>query len=145
MNPDVEDKIKAFLSGAPRYRIVVDTTKKVDELYVDVGAELSQFLSVNKNISPSNLKFAVADERARLFRENKESHPDLGDFLRICNLGILFEPKLGIDIRQVLQNFSRNTLTIIHWQGDYDDNHLYFLSKEDGITIDLSNTNHIFI
>ncbi|MCF0185851.1 MAG: hypothetical protein HUJ98_05115 [Bacteroidaceae bacterium] len=91
------------------------------------------------------MKFAVADELARLFRDNKECHPELGDYLRICNLGILFEPKLGINIRQLLQNFSRNTLTIIKWEGDYDDNYLYFLTKEDGLKIDLTNTNHIYL
>lgn len=144
MTVEQENYITQFLSAAPRYRIVIDKSDVADTKSFDVGAELSFYLQ-NNSVKTGQLKMVVADVLQQMFRANTEQHPQWGNVLRLTNLGILFEPALGIDIRTLIQRLSQNTLVIIKWNGDTDDNHLYFQTKEDGYSIDLSHTNHIFI
>lgn len=144
MTAEQELTISNFLSTAPRYRIVVDKSNGTDPAYFDVGAELSYYLQ-NNSIKAEQLKILVPDVLQQMFRDNTEHSAQLGNLLRITNLGILFEPALGIDIRNLIQRLSQNTVVIIKWNGETDDNHLFFLEKDSGYSIDLSHTNHIFI
>lgn len=144
MTAEQEEKITQFLSAAPRYRIVIDNSNLTDSASVDVGTELSYYLT-NNFVKTELLKMVVPDVLQQMFRAHMEKHPHWGNMLCLTNIGILFEPALGIDIRNLIQRLSQNALVIIKWNGETDDNHLYFMTKNDGYSIDLSHTNHIFL
>lgn len=144
MTSQQERSITQFLSAMPRYRIVVDSSVEPDTAFLDVGAELSNCLQ-NNAVNPDHLKMVVPDFLQQIFREHTEPHPLWGRLLRITNLGILFEPSLGLDTSNLIQRIAQNSLVIIKWTGATDDNHLFFMTEEDGYSIDLSHTNHIFI
>lgn len=144
MTTDKEKDITKFLSTAPRYRIVIDKSVEEDTMSFDVGAELSFYLQ-NNSVKAGHLKMVVQDVLQQFFRDNTELHPQWGNILHLTNLGILFEPALGIDVSSLIKRLSQNTLVIIKWNGETDDNHLFFLSREDGFSVDLTHTNHIFL
>jgi hypothetical protein len=65
--------------------------------------------------------------------------------LPIKNLGILFEPELKIDVLQLFDKHSRTNTLFIQWDGEIENNTLYFLSKYKGQKIDIKNLSYIAI
>tara|TARA_B100000787_G_C15957767_1_gene191810 strand:+ start:81 stop:449 length:369 start_codon:yes stop_codon:yes gene_type:complete len=68
-----------------------------------------------------------------------------GKILPIKNLGILFEGDLKIDVLQLFDKYSRTNTLFIQWDGEIENNTLYFLSKYKGQKIDIKNLSYIAI
>ena len=68
-----------------------------------------------------------------------------GKLIAIENLGILFDPDLKLNFHQLLDKHSSSNALFIKWDGEIENDNLYFLSKKRGIKIDLKNISHIII
>ncbi len=73
MTAEQEEKISQFLSAAPRYRIVVDKSNSIDTSSIDVGNELSYYLT-NNSVKATQLKMVVPDILQQLFRTKMDKH-----------------------------------------------------------------------
>ena len=60
----------------------------------------------------------------------------------IKNIGILFEPLLKIDFVALCKKYSRNSFFIIEHKGAVNDENLYFLTREAGKKIELTDLNY---
>lgn len=56
-----------------------------------------------------------------------------------------FEKKLGLDMRTILKDLSRNYLMFIQWEGVVKDDRLCFLTSDSSNFIDLSEISHLTI
>ena len=82
----------------------------IDELhFVDVGYELSLRLSKSSFDNDSALA-AVLGQSSR--------HDKIGPYLAITNIGILFEPELKLNIRDILDSYSKNQCLIVQAEAD---------------------------
>jgi hypothetical protein len=63
--------------------------------------------------------------------------------LAISNIGILLEPELKQDFNRFLEKHSNSNILFVKWDGEFDQENLYFLSKENGFKIDIKNLSHI--
>ena len=82
----------------------------IDELhFVDVGFELSLRLSKSSYDNDSALA-AVLGQSSR--------HDKIGPYLAITNIGILFEPELKLNIRDILDSYSKNQCLIVQAEAD---------------------------
>jgi len=66
-------------------------------------------------------------------------------FIAIRNCGILLQKELKIDFISFLNSHSKNQLLIIYWEGEIENDKLYFLSKVDGAEIDISGLSYQII
>lgn len=57
----------------------------------------------------------------------------------------IFEEKLGLDMRTILKDLSRNYLMFIQWEGVVKDDRLCFLTSDSSNFIDLSEISHLTI
>jgi glycoprotease/Kae1 family metallohydrolase len=79
----------------------------------DLGYNLSLVLKENEKFKNEELTFIVHEELTKLLNDNITTHPELGDYICLSNIGILFEKELKINILQTFQRLSKNTLLIL--------------------------------
>lgn len=117
--------------------------KPIDGLEsVDVGRVLSEWLK-DQDLSSQFLQMEVNDRLDDMLSEEYE-HEDIGDYLVLENIGILFEPSLQVNTRALLERHSDRKLIIVLSNGTIvkDKNRYYFLSPSDNYSIDLSGLSY---
>lgn len=109
---------------------------------VDVGRVLSEWLK-DQDLSSQFLQMEVNDQLDDILSEEYE-HEDIGDYLVLENIGILFEPSLQVNTRALLERHSDRKLIIVLSNGTIvkDKNRYYFLSPSDNYSIDLSGLSY---
>ena len=80
-----------------------------------------------------------------IFDSNLSDSDILGKHLAIQNLGVLFEPELKIDFLSLIDKYSSTNALFIQWDGEIENNTLYFLSKQKGQKINIKNLSHIAV
>ena len=130
----LNNHIADFLNSNPKNRLVFT---KSNNGSIDIGKELSNF--IKSHIEDKRLSMKTKDFIDELFKSNIKSSNDIGKFIAIKNLGILFEPELKINFEHFLITHSSDSTLIIEWEGEIKPNHLFFLSNEKGLKADLKN------
>lgn len=141
MNTTLFETIKSFIEQYPRNRIVFYKKNQLDIIPTDVGKLLAQELFNFDN--EKRLPMQATVQLDKILNRAVFDHPSFGRTLAIANLGILFEPDLKQDFKRIIDNHSTNNLLLIEWEGEIEDNTIYFLSKEKGIQINMNNLSHI--
>lgn len=139
----MNNNILKFIHGIPRNKIVF-LDKPISNLrFLDVGKELSVELDALTNDSRIAMKsIGIID---KLFSSSMEEDAIYGKYLALNNIGILFESELKIDFVQLLDKYSSSNILFVQWEGEKDNQYLYFLTKEKGRKINIENLSHITI
>lgn len=139
--------INKYLQSAPRYRLIVlkDEMPPDDIPRFDLGKSISAYIISEKLTRSDKLKMLVNAEFMRLFREIVNNDIAFGSAISLCNFGIVFREKLGLDMRTILKDLSRNYLIFIQWEGVVKDDRLCFLTSDSSNFIDLSEISHLTI
>lgn len=137
-NHETLSQLSSFLYTSPRYKLVfVRNPESLDNVpSVDLGFELASF--IHDNESPDYLPFIK-----NLISKQTFLHPSLGKVVYLRNLGILFEPELGLDVSLLLSNLSKNTLLLLDWNGQIKYPYIYFLHSGSKHRIKIDNLNYI--
>ncbi len=136
-------EIDKYLHSSSRNKIVFYRDELTNITPTNIGEELAKKIkphAINEKISLIS-KPLLAD----IFSSNILFHKHFGNILAISNIGILFEPALKINFQSLISNLSSNTSLFVKWDGDIDNNKLFFLSKQHGIKLNLNNISHIII
>ena len=134
--------IKNFVSTKSRNKIVFHNQVLGFET-LDLGHKLSEeIVSLSQT---KHFALRVKSILERILAEYIKEHPEFGKVLSISNPGILFEKELKVDFGNILDKMSLSSLLIVKWEGEIINNKLYFLSKEEGIEVDVKNLNYIRI
>jgi len=123
-----------FLDTNPKNRIVFCNQS---EYAIDMGKELSN--RIKPHLEHKRLSMKTKDLIDELVQSNTKSSDEIGKYITIKNLGILFEPELKINFEHFLKTYSSDITIIIQWPGEISSNHLFFLSKSAGINTELIN------
>lgn len=137
----IDNKIIQYLHSDSRNKIVFFKEKQVDIPCLNVGYHLA--LEINKMDVSNPLSFKIKNKLDTLLNNAVQKVEPFGSVLCIENLGILFEEELKLNFKLFLDNYSINTPLFIKWDGEMDNNTLYFLSREKGIEIDMNDISHI--
>lgn len=136
-------EILSFLKTQSRNKVVfyIEGIKDITE--IDLGTELSQVLYNLYDLTKLPMK--VLHELEIIMNNATIEHELFGRSLAISNLGILFEPELKVDFSILLEKYSNTNVLFVKWEGEIDDENLYFLSKEKGLKTNIKNLSHIII
>jgi phage pi2 protein 07 len=143
MKMDRSMEILSFLKTQSRNKVVFYKEGIKDITEIDLGTELSQVLYNLYDLTKLPMK--VLHELEIIMNKATIEHPDLGKTLAISNFGMLFEPELKIDFHRFLEKYSNNNVLFVKWEGEIDNENLYFHSKEKGIKTNIKNLSHIAI
>lgn len=121
----------------------------MEEKALNVGKELSKVIDglVKQYGKKGEVKFQmeVADALERIVNGKVFVDEEFGEVVVLENLGILFEPGLGIDVVRFLRKVSKVALTVLLWPGEIGEDRIYFLNRESEITLKQSDINYITI
>lgn len=136
-------EILSFLKTQSRNKIIFYKDSIIDITAIDLGTELAQTLFNLNDLTKLPMK--VSYELDKIMNTAIIEHEIFGRLLAISNLGILFEPELKVNVNNLLEKYSNNNALFVKWEGEIDNENLYFLSKEKGCRINIKNLSHIAI
>ena len=136
------NNIIQFVNTHPRNRLIIVQKELVDIPYIDIGKSLSIKLQGIPEESLPNITVNFLDEIVDL---NLQYSEEFGNYIAINNIGILLEKELKMDVKNILQKYSRDTTLFVKWEGEIEESKLYFLSKEQGVEINLKDITHIIL
>ena len=129
-------KISELVAQNTRNKLVF-CDHNIDELhFVDVGFELSLRLSLSSFDDDS----ALAD-----LLGHSSYHDKIGSYLAISNIGILFEPELKFNIRNILDSYSKNNVLIIQSDAEIQNGMFYFLKQSDRSSVNLQGLTYLIV
>lgn len=143
MDKLTETQLLSYLKSQSRNKIVLYSDMPMDFDAIDLGCILAQAVFNWKD--ESKLPMKVSAELDVILNAAIVDHSKYGKMLAIANLGILLEPGLKQDINRLFEKYSNNNVLFVKWEGETDNENLYFLSKENGIKININNLSHIAI
>lgn len=138
-----KENIFSFINSSSRNKLIIlkeDSQRSLN--YINIGKLLAMEL---KNIDKKNIVFKINQLLDDVIVKNKIQHKEFGETIAIENIGLLLEPELKFNVEKFLSDYSQNNTLIIKWEGEIDDNQLYFLTINDNHKIDLNNISHIVI
>ncbi len=139
----LSEQIISFAKSSSHHHIVFCREVIPELTFVNVGLELSDKI-LKEGLDSPMLDFAT-DDFIQEIMSRHESHPEIGNYLALTNIGILFEPSLSYNIPELFKSHSRNKILFIHTQAVIKDDVLYFNNPSDNITAELSGVHYIIV
>lgn len=125
--------IKTFLCTYPRNKLILCNTNIPNLDFLDIGLELSMQIKNASKIRPQ----AIYEMLICIIEQNLKISALYGTYIAIKNIGIIFEPQLGLNFRSIIDKLSKDYVLIIYTDGVFDNNEMYFLTKQRGLKVDL--------
>lgn len=92
---------------------------------MDVGTKLSS--AIEPTLQDKRLSMMAEEALDKIIDQYTMHDSDMGDYVAIRNIGILFEPALHINLHAKVDSWSRTRVLIIHHEGTIH-NHVFFLT-----------------
>lgn len=143
MNKPMNNTVVDYITSQSRNKIIFHSQAFSDFESVNIGLQISECIYNYKE--PGRIAMRVSFELNEILNKSISHHESLGSYLSIENLGILFEPELKIDFARLIDGFSQNNVLFVKWDGEIDAENIYFLTKENGIKINIQNLSHIVV
>ncbi len=143
MSKVINSQVISYLKTNPRNRIIIHQGKFDELAYLDIGVEFSKILQPILN--EKHLSFKAQNLLNDLLLSFLSEHLELGEILPLTNCGLLFEKELNLDILALFDKYSKNSTLILDWQGEIEDNKLYYLDKANGVVIDINSISHLLL
>lgn len=129
-------EISNYLNQGTRNRIVFCRDSVIGIEFIDVGKEVAMLLN---NMPTDSSSFETICKQVVGTPRNNDL---IGKYLAIENIGILFEPELKLDVRSMLDCYSRNQCLIIKSDAIITNDILYFLSTSDNTRVSLQGLSY---
>lgn len=135
--------ITEYINSYSKNKIIIHRELFLDVNSIDIGILLSNRIYNHKNdVRISMISNSVLEE---ILNENIFHHEAHGKCLFIKNIGILMEQELKLNFVKILEKYSNNNSLFVKWDGEFENGQLYFLTKENGIQININELSHISI
>jgi hypothetical protein len=143
MSKPINQAIAYYIKSQSRNKIIFYSQDISALQSVNVGLRISE--SIYNLNEPGRIAMRVLSELDGILNAASYQHDVFGRYLSIENIGVLFEPELKLDFANLLDNYSQNNVLFVKWEGEIDAENIYFLTKENGIKINIKNLSHIVI
>jgi hypothetical protein len=143
MQDQVQTKVLTYINSHARNKVIFYRETLSEITPIDMGRTLAQ--AIYNLTDDTKLSIRVTYLVDEIANNSVTNHPKYGRSLAISNLGILLEPGLKQDFAKLLEKHSNNNVLFVRWKGEIENGYLYFLSKEKGVKINISNLSHIAI
>ena len=135
--------IADYLAQATRNRLVFCHEQIEGLTFVNVGKVLAESLAKQDLRSP--MIAYMAEEVLDEILSSTKVDDEIGSYVALDNIGVLFEPDLAFNLKSVIDSASTNKVVIIHSDGIIKSDRYYFLQEGDASFIDLHGLSYIEI
>lgn len=111
--------------------------------FINVGKTLAEGLA-SQNLRSPMIAY-IAEEILSDILSANNIDAEIGPYVALDNIGILFEPELAFNLRTVIDNASTNKAVFIHSDGFINSDRFYFQQEGDSFSIDLQGLSYIDI
>jgi hypothetical protein len=145
MSTNRHQKLLNYCNSISRNKLVICTQpiEVIDIQKLNIGLELAD--RIKELIGHKHLTFLTTEMIDELIQANTFNSKEYGDIAYLQNVGVLLEPSLKINFLDFIQKNSKSKCLVIDWPGEIENNKLYFLSKENGLSFNLSELSHIVL
>ena len=142
-----DQHLEQFLYSAPRNKMAVILTKSLpnDMLALNIGKELSAAIESVERVPDIRFQYEVTRALNKIVHNFTQHDTRYGDYIIISNPGILFETELNVNVTDFLARLSRNTLTILYWPGEANEDGLWLMKVGSKYIIKQSELNYIIL
>lgn len=105
-------KLITYAHSNLRHHLVVLNSEVEGLHYVNIGKVLATALC--DHVDEEDLHTLAANRIANIVKTSITHHNQLGKYIALTNLHILFEPELKFDVPVLLDSWSKHTLLIIN-------------------------------
>ena len=85
------------------------------------------------------------DALKKILSQGSCKNEQIGEYLAIKNIGILFEPALHLDVKTILKNWSRDHVLVVMLEGEIQNGLFYLSTKETRYIVNLNDITHKII
>lgn len=135
--------IADYLAQTTRNRLVFCHEQIEGLTFVNVGKVLAESLAKQDLRSP--MIAYMAEEVLDEILSSTKVDDEIGSYVALDNIGVLFEPDLAFNLKSVIDNASTNKVVIILSDGIIKSDRYYFLQEGDASFIDLHGLSYIEI
>ena len=120
-------EIASYINRQSRNNLLF-TSKEVEGVcYVDIGRQLAE--KIETFLQKKRLGLIAEDALKKILSQGSCKNEEVGEYLAIKNIGILFEPVLHLDVKTILKNWSRDHVLIVKLEGGIQ-NGIFYLSPK---------------
>jgi len=132
---------KQHIAADARHKLLFVTREVEGVSFVDVGAELSGILE--SELQNKRLAMIAGEAIDKIIDQHITRDADVGDYVAIRNIGILFEPILHINLHAKIDSWSKTKLLIVHHDGIIH-NQIFYLTTtgEANYSLNLKDITH---
>lgn len=135
--------IADYLAQATRNRLVFCHEQIEGLTFVNVGKTLAESL-VKQDLCSPMIAYMAEEVLDEILSSTKEDD-EIGSYVALDNIGVLFEPDLAFNLKSVIDSASTNKVVIILSDGIIKSDRYYFLQEGDASFIDLHGLSYIEI
>ena len=135
--------IVEYLKQATRNRLVFCHEPIKGLTFVDLGKVLAVALS-GENLHSPTIAYTAEDVLAEIL-SSPQNDSQIGSYVALENIGILFEPELEFNLNSILDNASTNKTIVVCSDGTILSDKFYFFQPGDGVFIDLGGLSYMEI
>ena len=134
--------LKQYIPNGTRHKLLFTSYHAEGVNFVDMSALLAR--AIESSLSNRNLPFVAEEELEKIIKENVCHSSEIGDYIAIRNIGILFEPALRLDLHAKFSTWSKAYVLIVDSaEGTIQMNIFYLAGDTDySCTINLSDISY---
>lgn len=134
--------IKKQLPTGSRYKLLFTSHHPEGMVFVDIGLQLAK--AIELSLSYRQLPMIADDAITKIIQDNLKNDLEIGNYIAIKNIGILFEPILHLDLHALFIKWSKSFALIVDSSEGMVKNNRFYLSADidQRYSIDLSDISH---
>ncbi|WP_106830577.1 hypothetical protein [Parabacteroides pacaensis] len=121
--------LKQYITTGTRHKLLFISCTTDALSFIDIGALLSE--AIEPHLQKKRLSLIAEEALDKIIEQNTFSDPDIGDYIAIKNIGILFEPALGLNVHSKFDSWARTHVLIVHNEGIIKNNVFYLAGVPD--------------
>ena len=131
------EKIASYINRQSRNNLLFTTEEVEGVNYVDIGRQLAE--KIENHLQKKRLGMIAEDALNKIFSQGSCRNEEIGEYLAIKNIGILFEPALHIDVGTILKKWSRDHILVVMLEGEIQNGTFYLSDQEPKYSVSLND------
>lgn len=136
------EEIKQRIPTGSRHKLLFTSHHPEGMVFINVGGLLAK--AIESSLQDRQLPMIALEAITKIIQENVKNNPEIGKYVAISNIGILFEPALRLDLHSLLSRWSQSYTLIVDMAAGIIKNKRLYLSHDadNRYSIDLSDISH---
>ena len=104
-------QIAQYLSVELRHKLFFVSSQDNDINFTDIGFHPSK--AIENSLDNKHLSLFADEKLEEIIKDNITESPEIGKYVAIRNIGILFEPELKLDLRAKFDSWAKSYVLIV--------------------------------